>query len=186
MTSKGSCSLRDAWHRQRDPGAGAATALLAALLAALPPCWPQAGRAGTLLLQVAPLHSRTPTGPCPGTVGLEESPQPYREGSYGVDGRAGLETVATGWRLTGRDAFSATWQATLLPAYRRCLAAAGIVRFDNEPFREPSHLRLRFRNGTVELILDMTGRRDPNGYTPAILRATVSQGQPVWTWSGSD
>jgi len=60
------------------------------------------------------------------------------------------------------------------------------VRFDNEPFREPSHLRLRFRNGTVELILDMTGRRDPNGYTPAILRATVSQGQPVWTWSGSD
>lgn len=157
-------------------------ALLAALLAG----WPQAGWAGALVLQVAPLHSRTPTGPCLSTLSLEETPQPYREGSYSVDGRAALETVATGWRLTGRDAFSATWQATLLPAYRRCLAAAGIVRFDNEPFREQSHLRLRFRDGTVQLILDMTGRRDPNGYTPAILRAGVSQGQPVWTWSGSD
>lgn len=156
------------------------------LLAALLLCGPQAGSAGTLVLQVAPLHSRTPTGPCPGSLSLEETPQPYREGSHSVDGRAAMDTVATGWRLTGRDAFSATWEATLLPAYRRCLASAGIVRFDDEPFREQSHLRLRFRDGRLQLILDMTGRRDPNGYTPAIQRAAVSQGQPVWSWSGSD
>jgi hypothetical protein len=168
--------------RQRPDRPGASLTLLAALLV----FWPGGGRAGTLVLQVAPLHSRTPTGPCPSTISLEETLQPYREGSYGVDGRAALESVATGWRLTGRDAFSATWQATLLPAYRRCLASAGIVRFDNEPFREHSHLRLRFSEGRLQLILDMTGRRDPNGYTPAILRATVSEGQPTWTWSGSD
>ncbi len=173
-------STTQASRRPVRPGAG--LALLATLLV----CWPEGGRAGTLVLQVAPLHSRTPTGPCPSTLSLEETLQPYREGSYGVDGRAALESVATGWRLTGRDAFSATWQASLLPAYRRCLASAGIVRLDDEPFREHSHLRLRFSDGQLQLSLDMTGRRDPNGYTPAILRAAVSQGQPVWSWSGSD
>jgi hypothetical protein len=168
------------------PGTTVSRAVRLTLLSALLICWPQAGRAEALELRVAPLHSRTTSGPCPSTLSLEEAMQPYREGSYSVDGRAALEAVATGWRLTGRDAFSATWQARLLPAFRRCLASAGIVRFDNEPFREPSHLRLRFSDGQLQLILDMTGRRDPNGYTPAILRAAVSQGHPVWTWSGSD
>jgi hypothetical protein len=156
--------------------------LLPALLLAGPP----ASRAGTLELQVAPLPSRTPTGPCPQTLTVVETPQPYREGSYAVDGRAALEAIATGWRLAGRDGFSATWTARLRPAWQRCLASAGAVRFDGEPFREHSHVRLRFSGGQVQLILDMSGRRDPNGYTPLILRAAVSQGQPVWSWAGTD
>jgi len=48
------------------------------------------------------------------------------------------------------------------------------------------YLRLRFSGGQVQLILDMTGQRDPNDYTPAILSAGLSQGLPVWSWGGSD
>lgn len=168
------------------PRATAALSALCATGVAVLPGLPQAARAGGLVLQVAPLHSRTPAGPCPTTITLVEVLQPYREGSYGVDGQAALGDIATDWTLAGRDAFSVTWRARLRPAWRRCVASAGIVRFADEPFRDHSYLRLRFSDGMVQLILDMTGRRDPNGYTPAILRAAVSEGQPVWSWGGSD
>jgi len=147
---------------------------------------PQAGRAGALELQVAPLISRTPSGPCPPTITVLETRQPYREGSYGLDGRAALGNLATGWRLASRDGFSATWVAQLRAPWQRCTASAGIVRVDNNPSREHSYLRLRFSGGQVQLILDMTGLRDPNSYTPVILNAGVSQGLPVWSWGGSD
>ena len=49
-----------------------------------------------------------------------------------------------------------------------------------------SYLRLRFSEGRQQLILDMSGLRDPNGYTPTILRAAVRRGQPLWSWSGSN
>lgn len=161
---------------------GAAMAGLAALLA----LWPQAGGAVALELQVAPLLSRTPSGPCPQTIAVIETPQPFREGSYGVNGRAALGSIATGWRLAHRDGFSATWVGQLRPPYQRCTASAGIVRADNRPQRDHSYLRLRFSGGQAQLILDMTGMRDPNNYTPVILNAGLSQGLPVWSWGGSD
>jgi len=166
---------------------GAFSAALAAgsvvLLAA---GFPQAGRAEALELKVAPLISRTPSGPCPPAITLIETRQPYREGSYGVNGRAALASVATGWRLAGRDGFSATWVGQLRAPYQRCSASAGIARADKAPYREHSYLRMRFSGGQAQLILDMTGMRDPNDYTPVILNAGVSQGQPVWSWGGSD
>lgn len=161
-------------------------ALVPGLAAAVFGLWPSIARCAALELQVAPLISRTPAGPCPRTLKLIEEPQPYREGSYGLDGRAPLEAIATGWRLLGRDRFSATWVAELRPAWRRCQASAGIVRSGSEPFRDHSYLRLRVLDGQVRLILDMSGLRDPNGYTPSILSAGVSQGLPVWSWGGSD
>ena len=115
---------------------------------------PQAGRAEALELRVAPLISRTPSGPCPPAITLIETLQPYREGSYGVDGRAALGTVATGWRLANRDAFSATWMGQLRAPYQRCTASAGIVRSDTMPFKEHSYLRMRFSGGQAQLILD--------------------------------
>lgn len=60
-----------------------------------------------------------------------------------------------------RDVFCATRKTTLLPDYRWCLAAVGILGFNNEPCREQSHLRPRFCDGTEQRILDMTGRRAP-------------------------
>lgn len=158
----------------------------ATALSALLALWPQTGKAGALELKVAPLLSRTPSGPCPQTIALIETLQPYREGSYGVNGSASLGSVATGWRLAGRDGFSATWVGSLKAPYQRCTASAGIVRSDTMPFKEHSYLRLRFSGGQAQLILDMTGLRDPNGYTPAILSAGLSQGLPVWSWGGSD
>lgn len=148
--------------------------------------WPLVTQAASFELKVAPLHSRTPSGPCPETLSLVETLQPYREGSYGVNGRAPLGSIATDWRVESRDAFSVIWSGTLRPAYRRCTAAAGIVRADKAPFREHSYLRLRFSGGQVQLILDMTGMRDPNNYTTAILSAGISGGLPVWSWGGSD
>ncbi len=160
----------------------AVTTALAALLALGPPASP----AAELEVKVAPLLSRTPSGPCPETLAIRETLQPYREGSYGLDGRAALGSIATGWRLAGRDAFSATWVGTLRSPYQRCTASAGIVRADNMPFKEHSYLRLRLQGGQAQLILDMSGLRDPNGYTPVILSAGLRQGVPVWSWGGSD
>ncbi|MFM7314557.1 MAG: hypothetical protein ACKO0M_15580 [Cyanobium sp.] len=167
------------------PRSGSRSAVLAAS-AALLAGWPLPGQAGSFTLKVAPLHSRTPTGPCPQTLSLMETLQPFREGSYGINGRAPLGAIATGWRLASRDAFPATLSADLRPAYRGCTASAGIVRADNAPFKEHSYLRLRFNGGQAHLILDMAGMRDPNGYTPQILSAGVNQGLPVWSWGGSD
>lgn len=143
-------------------------------------------RADVLVFQVAPLLSRSPGGACPTSLSLEQTRQPYREGSYAIDGRADLAGIASGWRLASRDPFSATWEASLLPAFRGCRAAAGIVRVNNEPSADHPYLRMRFSEGRLQLILDMTGLRDPNGYTTTLLRAAVRQGQPVWTWGGSD
>jgi len=166
------------------PRPGPCAALVA--LAVVSAGWPQAGRAGSLELKVAPLLSRTPSGPCPTSLSLSETLQPYREGSYGVQGQAALGSIASGWRLASRDVFSATWAGTLRAPYQRCMASAGIVRADNIGDQDHPYLRLRFNGGQVQLILDMTGRRDPNGYTPAILSAGLSQGLPVWSWGGSD
>lgn len=147
---------------------------------------PPAGRAGSLELRVAPLLSRTPGGPCPQILTLIETPQPYREGSYGLSGRAPLAAIATGWRLTSRDGVSATWLGQLRGPYQRCTATAGIARSDDAPFRDHSYLRLRLRGAQAQLILDMTGLRDPNGFTPVILEAGIRQGVPAWSWGGSD
>ncbi|MEB3360915.1 MAG: hypothetical protein VKI42_02190 [Synechococcaceae cyanobacterium] len=157
-----------------------------ATIAALLSWWPLHGHAGSLELKVAPLISRIPSGTCPDSLTLIETLQPYREGSYGVDGRAPLEAIATGWRLAARDAFSATWVGSLRPALRRCTASAGMTRRDNAPQQGHSYLRLRFSDGQAQLILDMTGLRDPNNYTPVIQSAGIKQGQPVWSWAGSD
>lgn len=161
------------------------TRLLAAITALLA-AWPQLSSAAELDMKVAPLISRNPSGPCPASLSLIETLQPYREGSFGINGRAPLGAIATGWRLTSRDAFSAIWTATLRPAWRRCIASAGISQRDSKPEQGPSYLRLRFSDGQAQLILDMTGLRDPNNFTPIIQSAAVRQGQPVWSWSGSD
>lgn len=161
-----------------------ALAALALPLATL--CWPTASRAAAIELQVAPIISRTPSGPCPKSLTVSETHQPYREGSYALDGRAPLEAIATGWRLDTRDVFSASWLGTLRPAWRRCQASAGMVRVAGNELQGHSYLRVRFFGGQMRLILDMAGMRDPNSSTPAILSAGVKEGVPVWSWGGTD
>jgi hypothetical protein len=57
---------------------------------------------------------------------------------------------------------------------------------DGSPYKDHSYLRLRILRGKVYFILDMTGVRDANGFTSAILNTKVVQGNPRWTWGGTD
>ena len=45
---------------------------------------------------------------------------------------------------------------------------------------------MQFDKGKVYLILDMTGRYDANNLTPTIRNQGVKDGNPIWTWTGSD
>jgi len=123
---------------------------------------------------------------CPDTLTVTETRQPYREGSYGIDGRADLTPLARDVAIASSDPFSVTWVGTLQPQYRDCQAAAGMVSIDGEDYQGHSYLRLRLTEGKAYLILDMTGLRDPNNYTTVIINQGVDHGQPTWSWGGSD
>ncbi|MBW4469025.1 MAG: hypothetical protein KME45_01325 [Stenomitos rutilans HA7619-LM2] len=150
-----------------------------ALLMTLP------AQAGTLEMQVYPAID-TQTVRCPEKVTLTEKPQPYREGGYTIDGSANLSQLADRFSVASADEFSVTWVGTLKPTYRQCKATARIVKNDEEAYLSHSYLRLRFTGGKVYLILDMTGMSDANGLTTAILRKGVRNGNPVWSWGGTD
>ena len=136
-------------------------------------------QAEQLVLQVYP-SSDAPDSGCPKQVTVTEESKAH-EGGFTVNGRADLKSLAASFSMVNRDAFSVTWAARLKPQYSRCKATAGM---SNE--REQSHLRMRFIDGRILLILDMTGLRDVNGFTPKILSQNVENGNPVWRWGGTD
>jgi hypothetical protein len=123
---------------------------------------------------------------CPTEVSLTQTPRPYAEGGYTTDGSASLGWFAREFRIEKSDEFSVTWVANLQVKYRSCKGTAGITKYNDEQFEGHSYLRMRFENGKVYLILDMTGMRDANGLTPVILNRSVKNGNPVWTWGGTD
>ncbi len=123
---------------------------------------------------------------CPDTVTMNEQPQPYREGSFAIDGSADLSRIADRLTLASTDDFSVTWVGTLKPAFNRCKATARIVKNGNEAYPGQSYLRLRLTGGKVYLILDMTGMSDANSLTPAILNKGVRNGHAFWSWGGTD
>jgi hypothetical protein len=122
---------------------------------------------------------------CPERVVVTEESKPY-EGGYSVNGQAKLSGLAGSFAIGASDAFSVTWVATLKPEYQKCRATGRIVKYGNAGSDRHSHLRLRFTGGKVFLILDMTGMRDANGFTPAILKKSAPGGNPTWSWAGSD
>jgi hypothetical protein len=82
--------------------------------------------------------------------------------------------------------FSATWIGTLKPAYRNCKATAGMFSIDGKEYTGPSYIRLQMLEGKATVILDMTGLQDANGFTTQITKKTIQQGNPRWTWGGTD
>ena len=144
--------------------------------------------ASTIELQVSQLLSPavSSTLVCPTTLTVKETYQPYREGSYGIDGMADLTAIASNFTIGERTPFSVTWVGLLKPPYRLCRAAAGMVKVDGETYQGHSYIRLRLMGGKVYLILDMTGLRDPNNYTTVITQATVEANRLTWSWGGSD
>ncbi len=151
---------------------------------------------GTITVLASPTLARTielkllPTnGPaqnCPTKVIAYETPQPYQEGGYATDGMVQLQAIATNIAITQTSPFSVTWTGTLKPEFRNCEATAGITTLDSEPYSGHSYLRLQLWEGKARAILDMTGMRDANDYTTVILNKTLRNGDPRWTWGGTD
>jgi hypothetical protein len=123
---------------------------------------------------------------CPDKVMAYQTPQPYREGGYEIGGTVKLQAIATQISITQVDPFSVTWVGTLKAPFQRCQATAGMAVVDGKTFAEHSYLRLRFLNGKVYFILDMTSLRDANDFTPVILKKELFQGNPRWRWGGTD
>jgi hypothetical protein len=123
---------------------------------------------------------------CPDKVIAYQTPHPYHEGGYETDGTVMLQAIATQIAIAQVDPYSVTWVGTLKAPFQNCKAAAGMAAVDSSPYAEHSYLRLRFLNGKVYFILDMTGLRDANSFTPVILKKEVRKGNPRWTWGGTD
>ncbi|RZM82445.1 hypothetical protein [Leptolyngbya iicbica] len=143
-----------------------------------------AALATTIELEVLP--TLTSGGTCPEQLIAHETLRPYVEGSYSRDGMIKLRDIATNVRVVTTDAFSTTWTATLKPEFRDCEGSAIITRIDDEAFTTHSYLQVQLADGEVTAVLDMTGIPDANGYTSTLLFGGLREGNPRWTWGGSD
>ncbi|MEL6232365.1 MAG: hypothetical protein AAFR24_20865 [Cyanobacteria bacterium J06627_3] len=132
------------------------------------------------------LPSNDSLGNCPENVVAYETPQPYTQGGYATDGMIQLREIATDISISQVDDFSVTWVGTLQPDYANCEATAGIVSLDGEDFRGHSYIRVQLSDGQAKAILDMTGVSDTNGFTAVILYQGMREGNPRWTWGGTD
>ena len=156
-----------------------------ALAAGLLGCGGSAAIASTI--QMETYSSGEPQqGQCPKKVVAYQTPQLYREGGFATDGMVRLSDIATQVAVAQTDPFSVTWVGNLKPAFQSCQATAGMAVVDGSPYTDHSYLRLRILGGKVHFILDMTGVRDANGFTAVILSKKVVQGNPRWTWGGTD
>lgn len=140
--------------------------------------------ATTIKLNVLPtLESE---GTCPEMLIAHETPRPYFEGGYSRDGMIKLRDIATNIAIARSDPFSTTWVGRLKPEYRNCEGSAIINSIDDEPFEGHSYLQVQLAAGQVEATLDMTGIPDANGFTSTLLFGGMRDGNPRWTWGGSD
>lgn len=140
--------------------------------------------ATTIKLNVLPLNGVE--GGCPQRLIAYETLQPYREGGYTTNGMINLSEIATNITNSQSDAFSTTWVGTLKPEYQNCQASGGMSSLDEEVYRGHSYLRVQLVDGQVKVILDMTGMRDANGFTTVITYKGMREGNPRWTWGGTD
>jgi hypothetical protein len=151
--------------------------------------WEASAAPKIMELSVFPASNSKSTNPnpiCPQTVTLTETPRPYFEGGYINDGIAKLNAIADKFTIFAKDDFSVTWAANLKSKYRDCHATGRVTKINGEKVEYHSHLRIRFTQGKVFLILDMTGKFDPNETTTTILKQGVKDGNPIWAWGGTD
>lgn len=140
--------------------------------------------ASTIRLNVLPLNG--PVRSCPESLIAHETPKPYFEGGYARDGMIKLKEIATNIRLVQSDPFSTTWIGTLKPTYQSCQASAIINNVDGESYQNHSYLQVQLIDGQARVTLDMTGIRDANGLTSTITFRGLRDGNPRWTWGGTD
>ncbi|PZO41731.1 MAG: hypothetical protein DCF19_09250 [Pseudanabaena frigida] len=147
---------------------------------------PSYASSDTLKLRVYP-NARNPDGSiCPDEVVVDQKARPNIQAAYILDGTAKLSWLADKFKIVTSDEFSVVWVAKLQPKYQNCRAAAGLSSPDRSGTQRHSFLRMQFTEGNVYLILDMTAMYDPNGYMPTILKQDVRDGNPIWSWGGTD
>jgi hypothetical protein len=140
--------------------------------------------ATTIELNVLPTIDSA--GTCPEQLIAHETLRPYQEGGYSRDGMIKLGEIATDIRVLGSNPFSTTWVGTLKPQYRDCQGSAIISTIDGEAYTGHSYLQVQLTNGTATAVLDMTGIPDANGFTSTLLSGEMRNGNPRWTWGGTD
>ncbi|MGD1897661.1 MAG: hypothetical protein ACFB16_12000 [Phormidesmis sp.] len=140
--------------------------------------------AKSIEMQVLPVGG--PGAGCPATLTAFETERPPTPGGFSTDGMIMLSAIASNISATQLNEFSATWTGALNPEHRNCKATAGIYSVDGERYWGHSYLRAQMIDGQVKVILDMTGMRDANGFTSSIVEQTMRDGNPRWTWGGTD
>ncbi|MGB3786910.1 MAG: hypothetical protein WA949_02795 [Phormidesmis sp.] len=144
--------------------------------------------AKTVDLEVLPLTTQSnPQGSdCPATLRAYETPDPYRAGGFSTQGMIQLSAIATDINVSQTDSFSTAWVGTLKPQYQNCTASAGMFMVDGERYPGQSYIRVQLIDGKAKVILDMTGIADANRLTSVVLTHTLRDGDPRWTWGGTD
>lgn len=124
---------------------------------------------------------------CPEKVIVTEQTRPYQEGSFTTDGSVNLSAYASNISVLNSNEFSVTWVGKLKPRYAKCLASAGMTKVDGENYSgNLNYLRMHFVKGKVYFILDLAGGFDPNDYPLVVVNKGLKNGNPSWSWGGSD
>jgi len=124
---------------------------------------------------------------CPDKVSVTEKPRPYQEGSFTTDGSVNLSAYASNISVLTSNNFSVTWVGKLKPRYTKCSASAGMSKFDGQDYSgNINYLRMHFVKAKVYFILDLAGGSDPNNYPLVVLKNSLKNGNPAWSWGGSD
>ncbi|MEO1068426.1 MAG: hypothetical protein AAFW95_04815 [Cyanobacteria bacterium J06638_6] len=137
-------------------------------------------------IEISVLPTNGPVAACPPGLIAHETPLPYFEGGFATNGMIKLRDVATNIQVLESDDFSTTWVGRLKPEYRNCEASGGMVSIDGETFQEHSYIRIQLVDGQIRAILDMTAMADANGFTRVITYDGLREGNPRWTWAGTD
>ncbi|WP_414754977.1 hypothetical protein [Anabaena sp. CCY 9910] len=124
---------------------------------------------------------------CPDKVLVTEKPRPYQEGSFTTDGSVNLSNYASNISVLTSNNFSVTWVGKLKPRYAKCSASAGMSKVDGQDYSGSiNYLRMHFVKGKIYFILDLAGGFDPNNYPLVVLKNSLKNGNPAWSWGGSD
>ena len=124
---------------------------------------------------------------CPEKVIVTEQSRPYQEGSFTKDGSVNLSAYASNILVLSSNEFSVTWVGKLKPRYAKCLASASMTKVDGEDYSENlNYLRMHFVKGKVYFILDLAGGSDPNDYSLVVVNKSLKNGNPTWSWGGTD
>jgi hypothetical protein len=112
---------------------------------------------------------------CPDKIRIFETPRPNQVASFATDGYANLNTIASNLTVAASYKSSVTWVGTLKPKYAKCSTSASEKEF-----------KARFVKGKVYFTLNVGKQLDPNKQPLEVFEKGAKNGNPTWTWGGSD